>query len=173
MVKDMEQDEPQLDEQLRFDLWSGQGRCYVGQRNQGWFTHPQIHSFHKLTLELTSSGGFSPSALTAIQHVSIAAKVVAVTSPAESPNPDPFASKPPTIPTLFRLATLGGAQVGDPEYKVRSLEVGEQSDATVANIRNTPDPHLLQYPHTIKLNIWGVGDDEELGLGTLEETARR
>ena len=114
------------------------------------------------------SGGFSPSILTAIQHASIAAKVVAITSPTKSSNSDSFASKPLTIPTIFWLATLGGAQVCDLDSKIGSLEVGKSFDAIVVNIRNTSAPSSSPVsPHN--LNIWGVGDDEELGI----ETRRR
>ena len=107
------------------------------------------------------SGGFSRSILQTVQHASIAAKVVAFTSQTESPDPHSFASKPLTIPTLFWLATLGGAQVCNLEDKVGSLEVGKAFDAIVVNIRNTsansPSPVS---PHN--LNLWGVGDDEDL-----------
>ena len=111
------------------------------------------------------SGGFSPSILTTIQHASIAAKVLAFTSPTKSPNLDSFASKPLSIPTLFWLATLGGAQVCNLENKIGSLEVGKSFDAIVVNIRNTSGSPI--HPHN--LNIWGVGDDEDLGI----ETRRR
>ena len=54
------------------------------------------------------------------------------------------------------------------ENKVGSLEVGKSFDAIVVNIRNTSAPsHSPVSPHN--LNIWGVGDDEELGI----ETRRR
>lgn len=72
------------------------------------------------------------------------------------------------MPTLFWLATLGGAQVCNLQDKIGSLEVGKAFDAIVVNIRNTstlsPSPVS---PHN--LNIWGVGDDEDLGI----ETRRR
>lgn len=114
------------------------------------------------------SGGFSPSILTAVQHASIAAKVVALASPTKSSDPDSFASKPLTIPTLLWLATLGGAQVCNLENKIGSLEVGKAFDAIVVNIRNTsassPSPASPN-----NLGIWGVGDDEDLGI----ETRRR
>ena len=51
------------------------------------------------------------------------------------------------------------------EDKVGSLEVGKSFDAIVVNIRNTPGSPTS--PHN--LNIWGVGEDEELGI----ETRRR
>ena len=42
------------------------------------------------------------------------------------------------------------------ENKVGSLEVGKSFDAIVVNIRNTGSPR--------NPNIWGVGDDEEVGI---------
>ena len=42
------------------------------------------------------------------------------------------------------------------ENKVGSLEVGKSFDAIVVNVRNTGSPH--------NPNIWGVGDDEEVGI---------
>lgn len=124
--------------------------------------------FSQVGLGTDVSGGFSPSILTAIQHASIAAKIIAITSPIESSNPDSFASKPLTIPTLLWLATLGGAQVCNLEGKIGSLEVGKSFDALVVNIRNTSgsSPSAGSPPN---LNLWGVGDDEELGI----ETRRR
>lgn len=110
------------------------------------------------------SGGFAPSILNTIQNASIAAKVVALTSPVKPTDPDSFASKPLKIATLFWLATLGGAQVCNLEHKIGSLEVGKSFDAIVVNIRNTrghPHHHPESPPNP---NIWGVGDDEELGL---------
>ena len=54
------------------------------------------------------------------------------------------------------------------EDKIGSLEVGKAFDAIVVNIRNTsaPSPSPVS---PLNLNIWGVGDDEDLGL----ETRRR
>jgi len=50
------------------------------------------------------------------------------------------------------------------ENKIGSLQVGKAFDAIVVNIQNTSTPVS---PHN--LNIWGVGDDEGLGI----ETRRR
>ena len=109
--------------------------------------------------------------LTAVQHASIAAKAVSFTSPIDPANPDSFASKPLKIATLFWLATLGGAHVCNLERKIGSLEVGKSFDAIVVNIRNTPahshhhHHHHDNHPVSPRNpNIWGVGDDEELGL---------
>ncbi|KAF9645292.1 guanine deaminase [Thelephora ganbajun] len=111
----------------------------------------------KVGLGTDVSGGFSPSILTAVRHASIAAKVVAIA------DLNSFAYRPLTVATLFWLATLGGAQVCNLERKAGSLEVGKSFDAIVVNIRNTstPSPPPVS-PHN--LNLWGVGDDEDLGL---------
>lgn len=93
---------------------------------------------------------------------------MAFTSSTKPSDPDSFASKPLTIPTLFWLATLGGAQVCNLDDKVGSLEVGKAFDAIVVNIRNTSTPSHSPVP-SHNLNVWGVGDDEDLGL----ETRRR
>jgi len=132
----------------------------------------------KVGLGTDVSGGFSPSILTTIQNASIASKVVAFTSPVDPTNPRSFASKPLKIATLFWLATLGGARVCKLKHKIGSLEVGKSFDAIVVNIRNTsahlPHHHMHhhhhhhhQHDHPVSPhnpNIWGVGDDEELGL---------
>jgi len=120
----------------------------------------------KVGLGTDVSGGFSPSILTAVQHASIAAKVVALTSPFIPADPDSFASKPFKIATLFWLATLGGAEVCNLQDKIGSLEVGKSFDAIVVNIRNTQGPPHRHHHHASPQNpnIWGVGDDEELGL---------
>ena len=119
------------------------------------------------------SGGFAPSILTVIQHASIAAKVLAFTSPTDPTDPQSFASKPLKIATLFWLATLGGARVCKLEHKIGSLKVGKSFDAIVVNIRNTSaHSHHHHHHHHHHHNpvsphnpdIWGVGDDEELGL---------
>ena len=109
--------------------------------------------------------------LTAIRNASIAAKVVALTTVDPIPaSPQLFASKPLKVATLFWLATLGGAHVCNPEHKIGSLEVGKSFDAIVVNVRNAPiftpasyPPRQLPFPYNPSL--WGVGDDEEVGLG--------
>jgi len=128
----------------------------------------------KVGLGTDVSGGFAPSILTTIRDASIAAKVVALTSPVDPTDPQSFASKPLKVATLFWLATLGGAHVCKLEHKIGSLEVGKSFDAIVVNIRNSPahprhhhhDHHRHHYPVSPQSpNIWGVGDDEELDLG--------
>lgn len=50
------------------------------------------------------------------------------------------------------------------EDKIGSLEVGKSFDAIIVNIQNTP-AHSHHHPVSPRNpNIWGVGDDEELGL---------
>jgi guanine deaminase len=112
------------------------------------------------------SGGYSPSILTTVQNAATAAKVVALTSPADPEEPDSFASKPLKIATLFWLATLGGAQVCNLDKKIGSLTVGKSFDAIVVDIRNTSGQLHHHHHHAPPLNpnIWGVNDDRSLGL---------
>ena len=109
------------------------------------------------------SGGFSPSMIRAVQNASVAAKVVALQTPSVNPDPNSFASKPLKVPTLFWLATLGGAEVCNLEHKIGSLQVGKAFDAIVVNVRNTSgSPHNHTPPYNP--NLWGVGDDEDVGI---------
>ena len=152
------------DQQLQLDQWGGQGRGNVGQGNQGRFNclvrpWSSLPNLLQVGLGTDVSGGFSPSILTAVQHASIAAKVVAFTTPIKSSDSTSFASRPLTIPTLFWLATLGGAQVCNLEHKIGGLQVGKVFDAIVVNIRNTS---ASSSPHNP--GLWGVGNDEDLGL---------
>lgn len=145
--------------------WQRLGICWT--RESRSVLHPSEDSFHRpLILPLRQvglgtdvSGGFAPSILATIQHASFAAKAVAFASPPGGP--DSFASKPLRIATLFWLATLGGAEVCNLQHKIGSLEVGKSFDAIVVDIRNMPSHH-----HTSPRNpnLWGTGDDEELGL---------
>lgn len=105
------------------------------------------------------SGGFSPSILTAIQHASIASKVVALAAPEHKhTHPHhittiPFANRYLPVATLLYLATLGGAEVCNLEKRVGSLEVGKEFDAIVASVReDAGNP-----------NVWGVDLEQHLG----------
>ena len=128
----------------------------------------QTRPFSQVGLGTDVSGGYSPSILTTVQNASIAAKVVAFTSPPKPEDPDSFASKPLKIATLFWLATLGGAHVCNLEGKTGSLEVGKAFDAIVVDVRNTsPHPHHHNHNHPISPlnpNLWGITDDKDLGL---------
>ncbi|KAF8635512.1 hypothetical protein AX17_003902 [Amanita inopinata Kibby_2008] len=67
----------------------------------------------KVGLGTDVSGGFSPSILTAIQHASIASKVLAFQSapePASTTSDGKFSNRQLSVATLFYLATLGGAE---------------------------------------------------------------
>jgi len=105
------------------------------------------------------SGGFSPSILTAVQHASIASKVVALSAPEHKHTQPhhhaatiPFANRHLPIATLLYLATLGGAEVCNLQKKVGSLEVGKEFDALVASVRED-----ARNP-----NLWGVELDQDL-----------
>lgn len=102
------------------------------------------------------SGGFSPSILTAVQHASIASKVVAMH---HSAHPDHlkharFASRQLPVATLLYLATQGGADVCDISLTVGSLEQGKAFDALVASVRTDAGNPA----------VWGVDLDTELGV---------
>lgn len=88
---------------------------------------------------------------------------MAFTSPASRNPNNTFASKPLPVATLFWLATLGGAEVCNLEHKIGSLEVGKAFDAIVVNIQNT-HRHSHHYVSPHNPNLWGVGDDEDVGL---------
>ena len=114
------------------------------------------------------SGGFSPSILTAVQHASIASKVVALAAPEHhhtrphTSTTIPYANRHLSIASLLYLATLGGAEVCNLEKTVGSLEPGKEFDALVVSVRqDAGNP-----------NLWGVDLDQDLGrageIGQLE-----
>lgn len=103
------------------------------------------------------SGGFSPSILTAIQHASIASKVVPWISnkprlgtirPEYSDPVAPNGSR--SLPkyglsnaTLLYLATLGGAHLCNLQDKTGSLEPGKEFDALLVDLRpETGNPKM-------------------------------
>lgn len=85
----------------------------------------------KVGLGTDVSGGFSPSILTAVQHASIASKVVSLNGGGKDKGP--FTGRQLTIPALLFLATLGGAQVCDLASTVGSFEPGKAFDALLVN----------------------------------------
>ena len=99
------------------------------------------------------SGGFSPSILTAVQHASMCAKVVALrtgTTPAHTR----FTDRQLPMATLFYLATHGGAEVCDLQARIGSLEPGKAFDALVVSVRTDAGNPA----------VWGVDLDERLGV---------
>lgn len=122
----------------------------------------------KVGLGTDVSGGFSLSMLTAIQHASVASKLVTLHHghlPGHAPpSGDGFASKQLSIPTLLYLATLGGADVCNIGARVGSLEPGKAFDALVVRL------------HTDAGNpgVWGADLDRELGItrGDKKETVQ-
>ena len=100
------------------------------------------------------SGGFSPSILTAVQHASIASKVVAMHHGSPPASATTFASRQLPISALFYLATQGGADVCDLSQRIGSLEPGKAFDALLVNLRSDAG----------NPNIWGVDWDSELGV---------
>ncbi|TFY57198.1 hypothetical protein EVG20_g8634 [Dentipellis fragilis] len=109
----------------------------------------------KVGLGTDVSGGFSPSILTAIQHASIASKVVALETPADkSGTSQSFAGRQLSIAALLHLATLGGAQVCGLQSRIGSFAPGKAFDALLGSVRtDAGNPGL-----------WGVDCDAELGV---------
>jgi guanine deaminase len=107
------------------------------------------------------SGGFSPSILTAVQHASIASKVIAMQAASAGPLPPSdetqFGKRQLSVATLLYLATLGGAQVCDLAAEVGSLRPGKSFDALVVNMRDDAG----------NPGVWGV-DEVELTKEKLE-----
>lgn len=112
----------------------------------------------KVGLGTDVSGGFGVSMLSAVREASVVAKVLNFTqkeiemvrresigsqcgihdhdlvpaTPTDAtakPKQHDFTTKPLTIPTLFYLATLGGAHVASVADRVGSLQVGKEFDA--------------------------------------------
>jgi guanine deaminase len=73
--------------------------------------------------------------LTAVQHASIAAKVIAMRSTPVDTNQPGFSGRQLSVATLLHLATLGGAQVCDLEGQIGSLAPGKAFDALIVDIR--------------------------------------
>ncbi|CAL1705159.1 unnamed protein product [Somion occarium] len=118
----------------------------------------------KVGLGTDVSGGFSPSILTAIQHASICSKVVATSVPPDptSPPDGKLTNRQLPVPTLFYLATLGGASLCNLSSQIGSLTPGKFFDALVVSVRNDAG----------NPNVWGVEFDRELdvrGSGGEEE----
>ena len=100
------------------------------------------------------SGGFSPSILTAVQHASMCAKVIALrtgTTPAHTR----FTDRQLPMATLFYLATRGGAEVCDLQTRIGSLETGKAFDALVVSVRSEAGNPA----------VWGMDTAEELEMG--------
>jgi guanine deaminase len=85
------------------------------------------------------SGGFSPSIMTAIQHASIASKIIAMQSSPRDlvvPHKAQFKGRQFSVATLLYLATLGGADVCNLKDEVGSFAPGKSFDALVVSVRN-------------------------------------
>ncbi|KAF7974821.1 hypothetical protein HWV62_11175 [Athelia sp. TMB] len=117
----------------------------------------------KVSLGTDVSGGFSPSILTAIQHASIAAKVKSFApspTPRQSIHQIPFADKQLSIPTLFYLATMGGAEVCCLEDRIGSFAVGKSFDALIVNVSESAGNPAL----------WSGLDEDENVTGSKDAT---
>jgi guanine deaminase len=79
--------------------------------------------------------------LTAIQHASIAAKVLSLQNSTAEPSSSGFENKQFSLATLLHLATLGGAQVCDMEKTIGSFAPGKDFDALLVDL-DAPNPGL-------------------------------
>ncbi|PIL24226.1 hypothetical protein GSI_13979 [Ganoderma sinense ZZ0214-1] len=116
----------------------------------------------KVGLGTDVSGGFSPSILTAVQHASMCAKVVALrtgTTPAHTR----FTDRQLPMATLFYLATRGGAEVCDLQTRIGSLEKGKAFDALVVSVRSEAGNPA----------VWGMDTAEELEMGLARDGKAR
>lgn len=109
------------------------------------------------------SGGFSPSILTAVQHASMCAKVVARTHPAPTPTHTRFTGRQLPIATLFYLATRGGAEVCDLQTRIGALERGKAFDALIVSVRSEAGNPA----------VWGMDTAEELEMGLTRDGKAR
>ncbi|KAI0273592.1 hypothetical protein BC834DRAFT_816347 [Gloeopeniophorella convolvens] len=108
----------------------------------------------KVGLGTDVSGGFSPSILTAVQHASIAAKVLATNLPAATPAGSTHEGCQLSVATLLHLATLGGASVCGLEDRIGSFTPGKAFDALLVSVRSdVGNPGL-----------WGADLDQELNV---------
>jgi len=98
------------------------------------------------------SGGFSPSILTAVQHASIASKVLSMQGSTDSSAASTYEGRQLSLATLLHLATLGGAQVCGLEDRIGSFAPGNAFDALVVSVHgDAGNPGL-----------WGADVDKEL-----------
>ncbi|KAI1794607.1 Metallo-dependent hydrolase [Ganoderma leucocontextum] len=116
----------------------------------------------KVGLGTDVSGGFSPSILTAVQHASMCAKVVALRTDA-APAHTRFTGRQLPMATLFHLATRGGAEVCDLQRRIGSLEQGKAFDALVVSVRSDAGNPA----------VWGMDTAEELEMGLTRDGKAR
>ncbi|KXN92939.1 putative guanine deaminase, partial [Leucoagaricus sp. SymC.cos] len=89
----------------------------------------------KVGLGTDVSGGYAVSMLNVIQNASIASKILAIEAGLPEPEEVPsFANRQLPIPTLFYLATLGGARVCNLSEKIGSFSEGKSFDALVVSV---------------------------------------
>jgi len=132
----------------------------------------------KVGLGTDVSGGFSPSILTAVQHASIASKVLAMHAPTDSSTTSAYEGRQLPLATLLHLATLGGAQVCGLEDRIASFAPGKAFDALVVSVHDDAgNPGLwgadidrelhVEYPKDKEIEVWlerflFTGDDRNI-----------
>ncbi|KAI0005998.1 guanine deaminase [Russula compacta] len=132
----------------------------------------------KVGLGSDVSGGFSPSILTAIQHASIASKIVSMQAPAPDSATFRYAGRQLPLAILLHLATLGGAQVCGLEERIGSFAPGKVFDALLVSVRSDAgnpglwgadldgEPHV-KHVESKELEVWlerflFTGDDRNI-----------
>lgn len=132
----------------------------------------------KVGLGTDVSGGFSPSILTAVQHASIASKVLAMHAPTDPSMTSVYEGRQLPLATLLHLATLGGAQVCGLEDRIGSFAPGKAFDALVVSVHDDAgNPGLwgadidrelhVEYPKDKEIEVWlerllFTGDDRNI-----------
>ncbi|KIM72672.1 hypothetical protein PILCRDRAFT_15902 [Piloderma croceum F 1598] len=88
----------------------------------------------KVGLGTDVSGRFNPSILNAIQHASIASKVISLQHNLSDPLKPGYNNHKLSVATLVYLATLGGAQVCGLEDDIGSFALGKSFDALLVKV---------------------------------------
>jgi guanine deaminase len=92
------------------------------------------YDFSQVGLGTDVSGGFDPSILNAIQHASIASKVISMQSNPSDPLKPGYNNRKLSVATLLYLATLGGAHVCGLENDIGSFAPGKSFDALMVKV---------------------------------------
>lgn len=80
------------------------------------------------------AGGYAPSILHAIQHASIASKVLSIQSNRNELRKPGYSGRKLSVATLLYLATLGGAYVCGLDQNIGSFKVNKNFDALLVRV---------------------------------------
>jgi guanine deaminase len=88
-------------------------------------------SWRRLQVGLGSdcSGGFALGVLSQVRNASMLSKLLALQASSSSPGSSKLADKPLSIPTLFHMATLGGAALCRAQDRIGNFLPGKEFDA--------------------------------------------